>query len=293
MFYILTASADTYITDKIIDNSFRAEDTNVGRAGTLDLFKLYNESVYTSGSTRITSSVNELSRLLVKFNYDTLSILASSSLDFTHSSFKATLELMEVETGAPVPRNFWVVAHPLAQIFDEGSGRDVNRFLDVDAANFLTASYSSTGTPVLWNTSGSGKAGPMGGSGIDYITTGTLGSSIVDFGASQYFADGPGKLSLDVTNVVSSSLANNLTNCGFRISFSGSYETDSKTRFAKRFASRHVRNKILAPRILVTWNDVIKDSHRSFVFNDSASLFLKNTLGGTARILGLVHLILN
>ncbi|MAG24431.1 hypothetical protein CMI47_02530 [Candidatus Pacearchaeota archaeon] len=283
MFYILTSSADTYITNKIIDNSFKAEDTNVGRAATLDLFKLYDESVYISGSTRITSSVDEISRLLVKFNYDTLVTLASSSLDFTHSSFKAKLELTEIETGAPVPRNFWVVAHPLAQAFDEGSGRDVNRFLDVDAANFLTASYSSSGSPVLWNISGSGRPGPVGSGGIDYITTGTLGSTKVDYGAPQYFSDGPGKISVDVTKVLSSSLAGDLPNYGFRISFSGSYETDTKTRFAKRFAARHVRNKLLAPRILVTWDNTIKDSHKSFVFNSSASLFLKNTLGGTAK----------
>ena len=41
---ILTASKDTYITNKIINNSFRATDSNAGSAGTLDLFKLYNEN---------------------------------------------------------------------------------------------------------------------------------------------------------------------------------------------------------------------------------------------------------
>ena len=44
MYRILTASKDTYITNKIIDNSFRASDANVGEAGTLDLFKLYDEN---------------------------------------------------------------------------------------------------------------------------------------------------------------------------------------------------------------------------------------------------------
>ena len=43
----LTASSDTYITNKIINNSFSASDANVGRAGTIDLFKLYNESSFT------------------------------------------------------------------------------------------------------------------------------------------------------------------------------------------------------------------------------------------------------
>jgi len=281
MFYIVTASSDTYITNKIIDNNFRATDANVGRAATLDLFKLYDESVYTSGSTRVTSSVSELSRILVKFNYDTIQTLASSSLDFTHSSFKAVLELNEIQTGAPVPRDFWVVSYPLAQQFNEGSGRDTSRFTDVDAANYTPASYSS-GTPVLWNTSGSNKGGYLGDSGVDFILSGAIGSSVVDFGASQYFKEGPGKISLDVTNVVSCSLASSIPNFGFRITFSGSYDTDTKTRFAKRFASRHVRNKLLSPRLLITWNNTMKDSHLNFVFNSSASLFLRNTIGGTS-----------
>ena len=45
MYLILTASSDTYITNKIIDNDYRAIDANVGRAGTIDIFKLYDESL--------------------------------------------------------------------------------------------------------------------------------------------------------------------------------------------------------------------------------------------------------
>ena len=59
----LTASADTYITNKIINNSFSASDANVGRAGTIDLFKLYNEATLSGSSTVI-----ELSRILIKFD---------------------------------------------------------------------------------------------------------------------------------------------------------------------------------------------------------------------------------
>ena len=44
MYRIMSSSKDTYITNKVIDNSFTASDANVGKAGTLDLFKLYNES---------------------------------------------------------------------------------------------------------------------------------------------------------------------------------------------------------------------------------------------------------
>ena len=47
MYRILSASRDTYITNKIINGEFRAVDSNVGEAGTLDLFKLYDESFLT------------------------------------------------------------------------------------------------------------------------------------------------------------------------------------------------------------------------------------------------------
>ena len=72
MYRILSASKDTYITDKIINNNFRATDANVGLAGTLDVFKLFEESSYMSGSTRITGSIIELSRLLIKFDLEPL-----------------------------------------------------------------------------------------------------------------------------------------------------------------------------------------------------------------------------
>ena len=88
MYLVLTASSDTYITDKIIDNSFRAEDSNVGRAGTIDIFKLYNESTWVSGSTKVTGSVTEISRGLLKFDFDSvylvthLCVWIASSLNF-------------------------------------------------------------------------------------------------------------------------------------------------------------------------------------------------------------------
>ena len=49
MYKILTASSDNYITNKNISN-FRTTDANVGSAGTLDLFKLYNESTLTNSA---------------------------------------------------------------------------------------------------------------------------------------------------------------------------------------------------------------------------------------------------
>ena len=182
-------------------------------------------------------------------------------------------------TGAPVPENFNVVVYPLAIDFDEGSGRNVTSFSDVDAVNFKTASYSN-GSVNSWNMSGSGQGGYLGSSGIDFVTSGSIGGSEIDFGSAQYFEVGTGDLEVDVTSALSSSLANNLVNCGFRLAFSGTDETDSKTRFVKRFLSRQSSNKLLVPRILLTWDDTIKDRHLDLQFNVSSSLFLTNTVSG-------------
>ena len=284
MFYILTASADTYITNKVINNKFKATDANVGRAGTLDLFKLWDESTYTSGGTRITGSVDELSRILIKFDYENIAKLTSSSLDMNHSSFKVKLQLFEAVIGAPTPRDFKVVAFPLSRSWDEGSGRNVSQFTDVDTANFLTASYGASAVS-LWYSSGSSARGFMGDEDIDYMISGAIGSNTLDFGSTQFFKDGPGNLSLDVTDVVSASIANIIQNHGFRITFSGSYETDRKTRFAKRFASRHARDNLIVPRLLFTWDDSIQDKHKGLLFNVSSSLFLRNLTAGSPAAL--------
>ena len=61
MYRILTASKDTYITNKIINNSFRATDANLGSAGTLDLFKLYDENNRLRNKTyRTKSFINKI-----------------------------------------------------------------------------------------------------------------------------------------------------------------------------------------------------------------------------------------
>lgn len=279
MFYILTASADTYITNKVINNKFKATDANVGRAGTLDLFKLWDESSFISASTRVTSSVDELSRILIKFDYNNIAKLTSSSLNMNHSSFKVKLELFEAVLGAPVPKDFKIVAFPMSRSWDEGSGRNVAQFTDIDAANFLTASYGSDDV-ALWYSSGSSARGFMGDASVDYMISGAIGSETIDFGSTQFFQEGPGKLSLDVTEVVSASIANTINNHGFRISYSGSYESDRKTRFVKRFASRHARDAMITPRMIFTWDDSIQDKHKGLLFNVSSSLFLRNLTSG-------------
>ena len=144
MYLIITSSRDAYITNKILSNKFRATDANTGRAGTLDLFKLYSESTISGETDPI-----ELSRALIKFDFDKLIELTGSILDVNHSSFKCTLKMKALRAGQVTPQNFRLAVFPLSQSFDEGIGRDVGSYGDLDTCNFITASYAD-GAVVPW-----------------------------------------------------------------------------------------------------------------------------------------------
>ena len=283
MYYIITASLDTYITDKIIDNRFRARDANVGEAGTVDLFKLYDESVWISGSTKITGSVTEDSKGLIKFDLGAINSLTASSLDLNSSNFQAKLKMFDIMAGQATPSNYSLILYPLSQSFSEGIGRDVASFSDLDVSNYITASINN-GSPVLWHLSGANSGGELGDEELDYIEYATATSpgfqSYVDFGFPQYFKNGNENLEIDVTTFVSSALAEQIPNHGFILSFSGSNATDKKSRFVKRFASRHSSNPFLVPQLHVSWDDSVTDNHKDFVFDHSGSLFLRNYVRG-------------
>lgn len=272
MYIIATASADTYITNKIVDG-LRTEDANVGRAGTLDLFKLYDETM--SGST---GGHTELSRLLIKFDLGRARSLASSSLDFSSNTFGAKVRLQQVQTNLPVPRNFTVSVFPLARAFSEGDGRDVSSFADVDVCNFISASAG-----VGWSISGAYDAGDLSDLNVDYYQSGDLqdGFGNRSLEATQLFIDGTEDLFVDVTDVVSATLAGIIPDFGMIMSFTSSQESDAVTRFVKRFASRHVTNESIRPRLELFCNQTTFDSHGNAKFDASGSLFLRNSVGGS------------
>lgn len=278
MYRIIQADKDAYITNKIISNTLRATDSNTGQAGTIDIFKLYDESTFSGETNPI-----ELSRGLLHFDLSDLSSsMVAGEFDINSNDFTCSLYLHDVYGGQTTPTNFSLIVYPLSKSFDEGSGRDVVRFEDIDVTNFITASVS--GTVVTWSASGANAGGLLGSADIDIITSGNLnnGNGIVDFSSVQSFSTGQEDLSVNVTKIVSGVIAGLIPDAGFRVSFVSSQETDSKTRFVKRFASRNTTNTAKRPKLIVTYNDVISDKTQLFEFNTTGSLFLNSFSRGVA-----------
>tara|TARA_Y100000592_G_C5475739_1_gene322162 strand:- start:2043 stop:3581 length:1539 start_codon:yes stop_codon:yes gene_type:complete len=275
MYLVYTGSKDTYITDKIIDNSFSASDANVGQAGTIDIFKLYDETVLngTTGSA-------EISRGLIKFDLSPIRELTGSLIDINDSSFKVKMKLHNLLGGTAVPSNFTLVVAPLSKSFDEGFGRDLSAFSDLDVANFYTASVTS-GTPSTWEVSGANKGGLLGSNNLDYIVSGTIDGALTSLTAEQTFVKGTEDMFVDVTTIVSATLDGKIPDHGFRLSFTGSQEIDAKSRFVKRFASLQSSNPLKKPALHVMFNDSESDAAANFVFDNTGSLYVNNFIRGS------------
>jgi len=265
MIKILTSSGDTYITNKIVDASFSVSG-NVGRAGTLDLFKLYDESI-PSGS-------NEISRILIDFDLSNV-ITLSSSIDAGDPTFRANLRLKSLGLGQSSPSKFTVSVFPLSSSFDEGMGRDIVSFADVGAANWLS---SSNGT--RWISGGCGYTADML-TASDYVRSDVQGG-VSSFECTQYFKIGNEDLDIDVTKILSSSFARRLSFHGLRLSFSGSDETDDATRFVKRFGSTNARDFSVRPRLVIQCDDSRVDNRSSSFIDTDNSLFYFSSDRGTA-----------
>lgn len=263
MLKILKASKDAYITNRLIRGS-RVTGSNVGDAGTLDLFKLY---AYTYSGT--VPNV-ELSRLLIKFDIDDVVTMHQNGLiDIGSNSFNATLKLFDVYGGQTVPSNFSVVVNPLSASFDEGLGRDVAYYGDHDACNYMS---SSNDTP--WLLEGCMLSGGLPGN-VDFITGSTSAPS-VSFTSTQAFVDGTEDLSVDVTAIISATIAGVIPNQGFRIALSRTYEDDQHSYFVKRFASRTAYNSDKHPQLLIKFDDSIQDDSLNAYVGSNATLFMYN-----------------
>lgn len=264
----LFAEADAHITDKWIAGA-RVTGSNVGAAGSLDLFKLSGE--FYSGSTPLT----ELSRLLMRFDLDPLrELVAQQRIDPGHSSFSCTLRLFDVYGGQPTPSNFDVIVHPLSRSFDEGLGRDSVFFGDRDACNWVSSSHGNA-----WHVTGCGLIGAATGS-VDCIDTLVLAGVTASLVMSQSFDTGFEDASVDVTRIVSATLAGLLPDQGFRIALASTHETDDRTYFVKRFASRHAYDPSKHPRLIVTYDESLQDDTAALAFDTECTMVLRNRSRG-------------
>lgn len=275
------ADKDTFITNRVVSNEFRAEDGNLGNAGELTLLKLHNESTLPGTS----SGIQEISRILISFDLAPLRELTASGQPLSGTRINNAvfrLRLFDAVHSDTVPSSFNILTFPLSRSFDEGIGIDTLAYQDIGSANFVSASGLAS-TAVTWSVTGAASLGYVGQANIDVMTGSTnfFGLGNKDLFVNQNFANGTEDLDINVTTVISAAIMNLIPWYGFRISFSGTEETDGQTRFRKSFYSRHANvGSDKQPRLEAIFNDTLLNNYSNFFFDTSGSIFIENVSRG-------------
>lgn len=235
-----TASKDTSITNAFNESLLtRGTGSNMGESDILETFSIYAQA---------SSASLEAMRILVEFPVNSIlqernsgNIPASGNVEFY-------LKLSNAEHGETLPRQFYLVSYPVSQSWQEGTGLDMETFLDVtrdgEGANWINAKAS---TP--WTTPGG-----------DYIS---------NLEAKQFFDTGVEDLELDITHFVEAWLNNDLENNGIGVFLTGSQEGGNKSFYTKRFFARGSEFFFKRPVLEARWDSTIKDNRGNFTISSS------------------------
>jgi len=260
-----TATADNTISNAWQSNlTKRATGSNMGAADVMEIYSIYGRA-YTSSAE---NKQVELSRILVQFPVTSISsdrtagnIPASGSVNFY-------LKLYNAETSKTVPKNYTLTVRPVSQSWQEGSGLDLENYLDYTVGNtgsdWVQRARSDAGGVQSWADAGG-----------DYLTASNY---------NQVFESGLEDLEVDVTILMEEWLGSVYSNYGFGISLSASQETTASYNltgaansfYTKRFFARGTQYFFKKPVIEARWHSSIKDDRANFYYSSSLATDAQN-----------------
>lgn len=225
--------------DNTITNAFkenlvgRGTGSNMGAADILEVFSIYGQ--------QSTSSL-EKSRALIQFDINDFGSLPSGCSYY--------LKMFNCPHGETNPIHFNLNVHPISSSWQEGTGLDMNSYIDEGASNWIKRTDSDN-----WS---------------------NQGSDILNVTASQYFDKGTENLEVDVTTIVNAWTSGTYSNNGFIVKLADAYENSlSQSYYTKKFFARSSEYFVKRPVLEARWNETVFDD-RSRVFASSSLLSTQN-----------------
>ena len=253
-----TATADNTISNAWQSNlTKRATGSNMGAADVMEVYSIYGRA-YTSSAE---NKQVELSRILVQFPVTSISSDRTAGNIPGSGSVNFYLKLYNAETSKTVPKNYTLTVRPVSQSWQEGSGLDLENYLDYTVGNtgsdWVQRARSDAGAVQSWADAGG-----------DYLTASNY---------NQVFESGLEDLEVDVTILMEEWLGSVYSNYGFGISLSASQETTASYNltggassfYTKRFFARGTQYFFKKPVIEARWDSSIKDDRANFYYSSS------------------------
>ena len=193
------------------------------------------------------NSTDEVSRVLIKFPTNQIS---ESLAKATGKAFDVYLKLY-LANASSIPLNYMLFAHPIATDWNKGTGRLGNSPITTDGAGWQ---YKDQNSGSAWfsgsftfGTTGSYASGSNIGGGLWYTSS--------NYQSTQSFTNLTSKdIELKVTNAVSASYTNVISNHGFILKHSSSLEFTTQSKFETKYFSDNTHT-IYPPCLEIRWDD--------------------------------------
>jgi hypothetical protein len=241
-------SADTYITNRILDNnpSNRATSASLGAGVTLQCFKI---------TSSFPTSPSELARSLVNIDFRQLSGMVFNDQTIPTGSVRYVLRAFNYPIGEPTPSSFDLSVCAVSSPWDEGVGQDDRTWMDGGYANWYAGTSTSN-----WISAGG-----------DYLLSGS---------GTQHFDAGDEDLEVDVTSIVQSWLTGSIMPYGLMVKLADTCENNQNDYYRKVFYSHETHTVEKVPYLEARWNDRITDNRANFAYNNPNALYLYNCVRG-------------
>ena len=195
------------------------------------------------------NSTDEVSRALIKFPTNQIS---ESLARAAGKAFDVYLKLY-LANASSIPLNYTLFAHPIATDWNKGTGRLGNSPITTDGAGWQ---YKDQNSGSAWfsgsftsGTTGSYRSGSNVGGGLWYTSS--------NYQSTQSFTNLTSKdIELKVTNAVSASYTNVISNHGFILKHSSSLEFTTQSKFETKYFSDNTHT-IYPPCLEIRWDDSV------------------------------------
>lgn len=252
------AEKDTTITNAYnLDLRTRAIDANMGASDSLEMFSIYAQA---------DNSSLEKSRILVQFPMGGIIDDRTKSIIPQSGSVRFFFRLFNVQHPFSLPKDYTASVAVVSSSWDEGYGLDMEAYSD-----YGWTDNAKKGAGATWRYAQSGTV--WFADGGDFLTS---SGYIFDYP----FNTGIEDIELDVTDIVEQWMTGSLTNNGFMVKLSSSYENAEQYRsfYTKKFSARGSEFYFKRPVIEARWEAVVKDDRNQFFASSSLLSAEDNTM---------------
>ena len=170
-----------------VNLSDRGLTSNMGSSDILEVFSIFGQA---------NSSSLEKSRIMVSFPVNEIHSDRQSGKIPASGSTTFKLKMFNAEHNQTVPEGITVSVTPLVKDWSEGSGLDMESYLDVGPSNWYSASSAQ-----VWQN--------LGG---DFLDSSYISTSPITLSASQYLSTGIEDIDIDITPMVEEMIKNEAGN---------------------------------------------------------------------------------